>query len=116
MSREMYHKWVRLSLGLKNDPNSLSLLNCPICNHKNLDYLYVGNYKTMIGYLMIWSTYCNHGIYVSRVEIPARVKMIPFDGGDDILKSVPDFIRIEMYSDEFDDIIDDDDTDDEEDE
>lgn len=39
-------------------------LKCPNCEKKGIDYLYIGDEKTKIGYLHIWCNGCKKGIYI----------------------------------------------------
>lgn len=51
---------------------------CPECGTPGLQHQYVGDPVTKIGYLAIWCPACNHGVHVSRVEIPPGANLLPF--------------------------------------
>lgn len=71
----MREEWYKLIGKL----NHVEKLKCPNCEIKNIDYLYIGDEKTKIGYLHIWCNGCKKGIYISRVKIPEYLKFVSFE-------------------------------------
>ncbi len=76
----MRKKWYKL-IGELTCPEKIK---CPNCKKKSIDYLYIGDRKTKIGYLQIWCNECKKGIYVSRVKIPPNMKFVSFEESKDI--------------------------------
>ncbi|SED73962.1 hypothetical protein SAMN05428945_5351 [Streptomyces sp. 2224.1] len=65
---------------------------CPRCSKTQLDYRYIIDPKTRLGYLLLWCNACLHGITVSRVKAPAGVKARSMDDPR-ALTDVPEFTR-----------------------
>jgi transcription elongation factor Elf1 len=63
---------------------------CPICGNKTIEYLYVGDRLTRIGFLRVWCSICLKGVHISRVSIPKDINMGDFNDELDI----PDFEQI----------------------
>lgn len=74
----------------KNNYSTKSFI-CPECGQESIEYVYVGNSTTHMGYLPIWCKNCNKGIQISRVEIPKGVKMIEFGNLEGIKNTIPNF-------------------------
>lgn len=56
--------------------------NCPVCNSINTDYsMSVIEYKTNMGYSVIWCNDCKNAFYISRIKISSNMKnsLIPED-------------------------------------
>ncbi|MBP3505426.1 MAG: hypothetical protein J6K43_03380 [Lachnospiraceae bacterium] len=90
----MYNDWIKIIVKLVKKNYLTENIICPECGQKSINYVYVGNPISHIGYLPIWCTNCNKGIQISRVEIPKGVKMIEFDNWDEINKNIPNFEHI----------------------
>lgn len=90
----MFNDWINLLKKLSNDNYSTENFICPECGHKSVEYTYVGNPTTHIGYLPIWCTNCNRGIQISRVEIPKEADMIEFGDLEGIKNTIPDFKQV----------------------
>jgi hypothetical protein len=69
-----FKRWLDLGWNLSNNRD----LQCPSCGKHTIDYQYVGDPETRIGYLDIWCTSCLHGIHVSRVKVPGETPMLSF--------------------------------------
>lgn len=90
----MFNDWLKLLKALSKNNYSAKDFICPECGQKSVDYIYVGNPVTYIGYLPIWCKNCNKGIQISRVEIPKGAKMIEFRDLDSIKNNIPNFKQI----------------------
>jgi hypothetical protein len=90
------HKWLHLgNKMIDNLPNKV-LLKCPECNNETVDYQYVGDPKSRIGYLDMWCTSCLKGVHISRVQIPENAELIPFDAPkEQIINRIPNFKLVE---------------------
>ena len=77
-NREMFKKCLLLSDKNGNYDNIYSLISI-YCGKKEIDYLYIGCKKDMTGYLQVWCNVCKHGIYISRIGILKKAKMVEMD-------------------------------------
>lgn len=75
MSKKSFNPWLHLVAEIQLSKKVI----CPICNMPSIEYIYVGNKETRIGFLRLWCKDCLKGIHVSRVLIPENAKMIDFD-------------------------------------
>ncbi len=80
----MYNKWVRLVI----DIDEKNELICPECRVNNVEYQYVGDKESRVGYLVIWCNACNNGIRISRVKAPIGENMLSFTDDVSILNRV----------------------------
>lgn len=72
---------------------------CPTCGQQRVDYMYIGDAETRIGYLVIWCPACLHGVRMSRVRAPAGVHFMTFTDPDDaFVARVPTFTEIPLPS------------------
>ena len=90
----MFNDWLKLLKQLSKNNYSTKDFICPECGQKSVEYIYVGDPITNIGYLPIWCKSCNKGIQISRVEIPKEAKMIEFSDLESIKKTIPNFNQI----------------------
>jgi hypothetical protein len=86
MGAGMFRKWVQIA----GDIRKYRYIQCPICDNKTIEYLYVGNRLTRIGFLRVWCSVCLKGIHISRVSISNDVNMTDFN--DEI--HIPNFEQI----------------------
>ena len=87
----MYGDWLNLVSKLAEH---LDEVFCPNCGKHMINYLYIGDEKTRMGYLQIWCESCLTGIYVSRVKAPEEAKMIFFDQVEERDSIIPDYLFI----------------------
>ncbi|XBX03637.1 hypothetical protein QMP26_24210 [Enterocloster clostridioformis] len=90
----MFNDWLKLLKKLSKNNYSTKGFICPECGRENIEYIYVGNPTTRIGYLPIWCTNCNRGIQISRVEIPKDAIMIEFGDLESIKNTIPNFKQV----------------------
>jgi hypothetical protein len=91
VTRELFNCWLNLAKTLPDNSSNI----CPICQQKTVEFQYVGDPKTRIGYLDIWCSECLKGVHISRVGIPPNVSFLPFDvSGEELSKRIPDFTQI----------------------
>lgn len=60
----MFQKWLNLAKYITEFLPKVPVLDCPKCNNKSIDFQYVGDMKTRIGYLDIWCTLSHADITV----------------------------------------------------
>ena len=95
MSEKAFENWLLLAAKVTENLDSTEKLKCPRCGHKDIDYLYIGNFKSKVGYLQVWCNYCNHGIHISRVLIPEGAKALSFESDIEVINSiVPNYIKV----------------------
>ena len=81
-SSETIKKWL-IAAAMKIDKKAS---NCPICMGEWIEFQYVGNVSTRLGYLDVWCDSCHNGVHVSRAIAPNTVEMLPFDTPRDVLR------------------------------
>ncbi|MDE7285320.1 MAG: hypothetical protein K2N55_00545 [Lachnospiraceae bacterium] len=85
----MREKWMKILPKITENLCDLQLIECPYCGEHEIDYLYVGDEKTRIGYMQVWCNKCLRGIYISRAIAPNNARFVSF--GEDISKIVPKY-------------------------
>ena len=93
----MFNEWLELVKRVvdKTQDNKASSICCPNCESNSIDYQYVGDVATKVGYLDIWCKTCLNGIHISRIKVPENVDMLSFDTSPErIAERIPDFIQI----------------------
>lgn len=89
----MRKEWERIIPQIVENVEDIDKIKCPNCKECGIDYMYIGDSHTRIGFLQIWCNKCLKGIYVSRAVAPLRVKFVTFD--TDLKDLVPKFEFIE---------------------
>ncbi|MBE8999343.1 hypothetical protein IQ274_14210 [Nostoc sp. LEGE 12447] len=93
--KSLFLKWMYLVSDINNFlPNSTALA-CPNCYQLGVDFQYVGDLQTKIGYMVIWCPFCLQGIHISRVSIPDQAQALSFNlSPEKILKRIPNFTLV----------------------
>jgi transcription elongation factor Elf1 len=92
----MFQDWLRLFKVLKESPAEKRGLTCPECGSASVDFQFVGDKSSRVGYLNIWCCSCNQGVYLSRVAIPESAEMISFEAPNEVIeKRIPNFRLVE---------------------
>lgn len=85
---QLFKNWLDLGWKLGGSEK----LSCPSCGNLAVDFQYVGDTATRIGYLDIWCEECRQGIHISRVQIPGEATMLDIHGNPSIVISrIPKF-------------------------
>lgn len=93
--KKSFKEWLDLVVKIQDKLPDVSLLKCPKCSQKAVDFVYVGDVNTRVGYMDIWCNSCNHGIHMSRVIVPQNAPIIPFETPiDEFPKQVPNFKQV----------------------
>lgn len=71
--------WERTISEIVKDFDSINQIKCPGCGKCGMDYLYIGDSDTRIGYLQVWCNQCLRGTYVSRAAAPPNAKLVTFE-------------------------------------
>ena len=92
----LQRRWLKVAAEVTKTVPDVPAIACPSCGEHDIQYQYVGDPATRIGFLMVWSAACSYGIHLSRVGVPAGVDMIPFDAAPAVLRArVPNFREVE---------------------
>ena len=92
MDNILYSNWLNLVKDINNSLPEVPPLACPICGKSSIDFQYVGDIKTRIGYLDVWCTKCLNGIHISRAKIPKNTNALSFDTPKEgILQRITEF-------------------------
>lgn len=75
----MKSEWIKMISQITNNIDNINELKCPNCEKKGIDYLYVGDKETRVGFLQIWCSKCLKGIYISRAIAPINAKFASFE-------------------------------------
>lgn len=75
----MKSEWTRIISQITGDFDNINRIKCPNCRECAIDYIYIGDGNTRIGFLQIWCNKCLQGIYVSRAVAPPNAKFVTFD-------------------------------------
>lgn len=88
-----FSSWLKLSADISSNIQKKEVNKCPICQSETVDFQYVGDTDTRIGFLDIWCTSCMNGIHISRVKAPESANILTFN--DEKVKArIPDFNQV----------------------
>lgn len=91
-----FAEWLNIFKIISDAGGKAADRTCPECGEASVDFQYVGDTDTRIGYLRIWCPSCRKGIHLSRLKIPHGAQMLPFDAPKDELdRRQPDFEELE---------------------
>lgn len=94
--KNLFHLWMSIATDINNTLPNVTVLACPSCHRLGVDFQFVGDFQTKIGYMAIWCPFCLHGIHISRVRIPEKVQSIPFNtSAEEISRRIPNFTHVE---------------------
>lgn len=89
----MKKEWIAIVSQITDDFNKINQIECPHCGKCGIDYIYIGDGDTRVGFLQIWCYKCLKGIHVSRVVAPQSAKFVTFD--TELKGIVPQFEFVE---------------------
>jgi len=89
-----FKDWLELFKKLHGQLPHTEGLECPNCGALEIQYQYVGNVPSRIGYLAMWCGSCLTGIQLSRVEAPECVEILSFDADPESFKRIPRFRQV----------------------
>lgn len=82
-----------IASGLDDD----TLPICPACRRQPVDYLYVGDATTRLGYLVVWCNACQQGVRISRAQAPVHAHFMTFTEPDSAFAArVPAFTEVPL--------------------
>ena len=61
-----YTRWFKILLDIVDKKLDKALAKCPNCNQSAMDYQYIGDKETNIGYMLFWCNKCLNGILSKR--------------------------------------------------
>lgn len=88
----MKKEWIKIISQITDNIDNNNCMKCPVCG-EGIDYLYVGDGNTRIGFLQVWCNKCLKGVYVSRVVAPPNARFVTFD--TDLKDVVPKYEFLE---------------------
>lgn len=83
----MRKEWMKIVPQIIDNLSNIKQVQCPRCGKYGIEYLYVGDEKTRVGYLQVWCNECLKGIHISRAIAPVNARFASFD--DDLSGIVP---------------------------
>ena len=86
-------RWMGIVEKISENFSNIHQVRCPNCGEARLDYIYIGDEETRIGFLQIWCNKCLKGVYVSRAIAPLNAKFVTFDS--DVKSIVPQIEFVE---------------------
>lgn len=90
-----YNRWlIEVASKITSKECKVEQIMCLQCNEKCIDYMYIGDKKTRIGYLQVWCNNCLNGIYISRVAVPEGLKMISFEDAIALNSIIPHYHKL----------------------
>jgi hypothetical protein len=87
----LFQKWLHLA----GKPNHGVKVECPSCGQTAVDFQYVADPASRIGYLDIWCGACFKGIHISRARVPEGMSMLDIKSPPDLIAArIPHFIWV----------------------
>ncbi len=87
----LFKKWLELGRSI----NQKQKVACPTCGKLAIQFQYVGDPVTKIGYLDIWCGECLRGIHVSRVQIPGDTPMLDISTtSNEVASHIPNYKQV----------------------
>lgn len=87
----MYDDWFQMGVDIASNQHINENTLCPECGEKAVEYMYVVDPKTDIGYMCIWCEACMQGIQMSRVSAPRNVKKVDMFDKNRVNKTIPNY-------------------------
>lgn len=81
--------WLKLAGTIVDNLPTVPPLQCPRCGLPKVDFQYVGDKSTRVGFLCVWCTSCLHGTHISRVKIPPQADILSKDSLEEVKKRIP---------------------------
>ncbi len=90
-----FDNWLAVFKKLYEQLPDRSGLVCPNCGSVAINYQYVGDAATRIGFLALWCNKCLVGIQLSRVKAPECVELLSFDSTEEVFQvRLPKFRQV----------------------
>ncbi|MDP9700367.1 hypothetical protein J2T16_003272 [Paenibacillus intestini] len=97
MTDSKFKDWIRVNTEIIDNYNNISNIKCPNCKMAEINYQYVGDTSSRVGFLDLWCNACLQGIHISRTKVPEHISMISFDDVNEYKRVVPKFTVIEPF-------------------
>jgi len=92
MLKQVHEKWLKVCVQIRDELPERSLKTCPVCGEIAVDFQYVGNEASRIGFMCAWCNCCKNGIHISRLIIPKNATFMPFNTpNEELEKRIPKF-------------------------
>lgn len=89
-----YDDWLKVAIEIAKSLPEANTIKCPSCHQKAIDYQYIGNLQTRMGYMLIWCNVCFEGINMSRVRAPESAPILDIDSKLELDNRIPRFIKL----------------------
>ena len=93
--KRKFQEWISITTDIYNNLPNVPVLACPNCHKLGIDFQFIGDLQTKIGYMAIWCPFCLQGIHLSRVHIPDKTQALTFNtSSEEISKRIPNFTHV----------------------
>lgn len=75
----MRKDWIKIVPQIIDNFDNIIQILCPNCKECEIEYLYIGDERTRVGFLQVWCNKCLKGIHISRAKAPQNAKFVTFD-------------------------------------
>ncbi len=95
IKNKVFSQWISIAIEINQLLPNVPVLSCPNCHRQPIDFQFVGDVQTRIGYMAIWCPFCLHGVHLSRVRISDKIPDTSFDIPiEEISKRIPNFTHV----------------------
>lgn len=94
-SEKRSRAWLNVVSAIAAGIDDSALPVCPECAQQRVDYLYIGDPATRVGYLVAWCNACLKGTRISRAGAPIGAHFMSFEEAKGtIAERVPNFTEV----------------------
>lgn len=97
MTNSKFKDWIKVNTEIIESHPNISTIKCPNCQETKVNYQYVGDTRSRVGFLDIWCNSCLQGVHISRTKVPERLSMISFEEVDEYKRRVPKYTAVEPF-------------------
>ena len=54
----MKQEWIKILTQITDNLDNVDQIKCPVCGEHGIDYIYIGDEGTRVGFLQIWCNQC----------------------------------------------------------
>jgi hypothetical protein len=89
-----FSRWLKLSADISSNSSHINIAHCcPECQSQAIDFQYVGDIASRVGFLAVWCNSCLNGIHLSRVRVPESAVLMAFDDAS-VKERIPAFKQV----------------------
>jgi hypothetical protein len=91
----MFRDWLLQYSKISSSELAKSDCLCPECGARAIDFQYVGDVATRVGYFAMWCNSCLRGIHISRARAPENESMLSFKDPIELITSrIPNYQHV----------------------